>query len=1091
MPSQLAASSSSSKLRSHHPTPSPALQQATQDLLDAIGQSRIPDEDEGDDESDIFVEEFARSLRSSMKTSQHAASPTGTTSSELDTAARLRQHLDRAMLLSASNSPSSILSPSKQPHGRPRVLTDGSRHPPAVLEEEGALDYEDVDEDGELMESPSKFVALDVGFAFGGVGGWMGHTTIKGATEPMQMDVHPMIQIDNSLPSSPSTSPTAVVLQPFSASTSSKRGDDSSSLEVQRGLSPDELEILEAAKARSKIIRSPPPHMSPLKLNRSSPSPSSAVLPNQTASSDASSPISIGGSTIRSVSPTRPFDPLQRLYEQQRSPSRSPSRSPTIREAARGSPTPVPSVVESANSSMFVLAGSPLKSHQYGEREEDSDKALEEEMMKFQRSTSITRSPVIDTRNGNSTESPDGSDRKVISGGDDLNGGHDPSDNVISPRLVPREAPAVRKITSVPNLNGSDAPRSVSKKASVPDMMSAKLQASNSFAKPTQRKASAGDGHVIIRGSTPQQTAVSSPVRDMLTGLSANSARFQQPPPQGVTNRLNFNPSFTISAELKTAVATITTPAAPPTITPPTTVSPMRSATSPKPTERPLPASGRSSPDVTVKELSLRLADALEDADRHRRALGLVQGEAAAKERDLERLRAELRRVTEEVGRKVRAEVDVVRTEAEERIHTVEREWKVYADGIKRQLEDAFEKNRMLELEVTEMRERMQDQEQREQAAVDDSRRVYAALEQARMELQELHDSYAHEKSKHARYEDEFRMFGKRLRGFQDSTISTDTANFYKDKLEQASYDISSLKALSTTLSSQNDILRSALDAHGIPMPQLPQFDSVDASSPNSPTGSRRVSAPPSLHRASPSPLPFSTHEPAHHQLFPARRPAWGHSSTSTGSTHPLVTDADRRSFTERMRRLEDDTATSTSSRSKRPTSPSSPSPSANLFSLSAGSYPTQTFGRTTARATGWPNNPPSPTRLHARPSTSLTPPSTGTAAGGLAGALHQQPPVPRGNANSKNTSEGVMELLGGDAGANMSDYLKVREELDARLRDLNAEKGRLNSELQRIPTASGGVGRRRRREELEERLDEVEKGIGAVKMKMRGMQML
>ncbi|KAJ3212219.1 hypothetical protein HDU82_003190 [Entophlyctis luteolus] len=68
-------------------------------------------------------------------------------------------------------------------------------------------------------------------------------------------------------------------------------------------------------------------------------------------------------------------------------------------------------------------------------------------------------------------------------------------------------------------------------------------------------------------------------------------------------------------------------------------------------------------------------------------------------------------------------------------------------------------------------------------------------------------------------------------------------------------------------------------------------------------------------------------------------------------------------------------------------------------------------------------------------------------------------------------------------------DFMALRSELDGQLRSLTSKKAALMSELQRIPASSGSS--RRRKEQLDDELDEIEKAIGGVKMKMRSFNLL
>ncbi|KAJ3039211.1 hypothetical protein HK097_002898 [Rhizophlyctis rosea] len=67
---------------------------------------------------------------------------------------------------------------------------------------------------------------------------------------------------------------------------------------------------------------------------------------------------------------------------------------------------------------------------------------------------------------------------------------------------------------------------------------------------------------------------------------------------------------------------------------------------------------------------------------------------------------------------------------------------------------------------------------------------------------------------------------------------------------------------------------------------------------------------------------------------------------------------------------------------------------------------------------------------------------------------------------------------------------MALSKELNAELTGLRSEKSKLESEMSRIP-ASGGLGKvRRRKEELESQLDDIDRKLGAVRKRMKDLGM-
>ncbi|KAI8621237.1 hypothetical protein BC830DRAFT_1095365 [Chytriomyces sp. MP71] len=83
-----------------------------------------------------------------------------------------------------------------------------------------------------------------------------------------------------------------------------------------------------------------------------------------------------------------------------------------------------------------------------------------------------------------------------------------------------------------------------------------------------------------------------------------------------------------------------------------------------------------------------------------------------------------------------------------------------------------------------------------------------------------------------------------------------------------------------------------------------------------------------------------------------------------------------------------------------------------------------------------------------------------------------------------RRVSVGSVMSGGSEENGGPVDYVALREEFDAQLRRLHERKASLTSELQRIPMASATS--RRKKDVLDDELDQVEKAIGATRMGMR-----
>ncbi|KAJ1569668.1 hypothetical protein HK405_009805 [Cladochytrium tenue] len=97
-------------------------------------------------------------------------------------------------------------------------------------------------------------------------------------------------------------------------------------------------------------------------------------------------------------------------------------------------------------------------------------------------------------------------------------------------------------------------------------------------------------------------------------------------------------------------------------------------------------------------------------------------------------------------------------------------------------------------------------------------------------------------------------------------------------------------------------------------------------------------------------------------------------------------------------------------------------------------------------------------------------------------------PPLPtsRPSTGVSRSSQVGAETTLGDV-----DYVALGSEMDRALRVLTDKKGRLTSELQRIPLSGGTAATRRKKDELDSELDTVEREINGLRMRMRRLNLL
>ncbi|KAJ3298182.1 hypothetical protein HK104_011032 [Borealophlyctis nickersoniae] len=406
-------------------------------------------------------------------------------------------------------------------------------------------------------------------------------------------------------------------------------------------------------------------------------------------------------------------------------------------------------------------------------------------------------------------------------------------------------------------------------------------------------------------------------------------------------------------------------------------------------------------------------------------------------------------------------EMERERADYEERVRNLVGRAGGTEDALRKQVEDLQDQLHALKAEDEEVRNQLFDLQNKEHAAAEERKMLLQVAEQVKMERDEACALLEEEKAKGFRNEADFRLFSRKIRTLQDtntelrqeveqlrvelrkyqyeaaSAAPDNDSTFYKDRLEQALFDNESLRALIEEMKRENDSLKSGASSPQTHSQPHPRTLTTRASASNlSPQHESHV-----LHNRRSVPSlggrPWTSPESSGPQFTLGRQQAWGPDNN------------ERAAFQERMRRYEEETGSVSNTSNDRGSDvssgvgPRSQWNSSNASPGSSGSYSRRDAG-TLRRGMG------------------------------MVGAV--------GSDGSK--SANGREMLSGE------EYMELRAKLNAELSRLQDEKAKLTSEMSRIPT-SGGLGRvRRRREELEARLDDVDGKLGAVRMRMKEMGM-
>ncbi|TPX68517.1 hypothetical protein SpCBS45565_g03053 [Spizellomyces sp. 'palustris'] len=389
------------------------------------------------------------------------------------------------------------------------------------------------------------------------------------------------------------------------------------------------------------------------------------------------------------------------------------------------------------------------------------------------------------------------------------------------------------------------------------------------------------------------------------------------------------------------------------------------------------------------------------------------------------------------------------------------------------QVKDLKDQLSALNNEHQEVRNQLFESHDRDQVLYDKMTAMQESLELLREEKDEVYQLLQDEKAKTFRHEADFRLFSRKIRTLQEQNsqlyqeaeqlrielrrMQYDAPspsspsigdNFYKERLEEALLDNEALRALLEEFKRENDALKHQLTNTSI----APSSNTLDSTQ-------TLETSPMDLPRSAKihSRLSSGPRSPTLHRM--RSFPAWERQT-------PTATSGDRKAFADRMRQYESEFSP-TNGRGCTQLSPDSP------------------FAKhTTPDMIGSPSNcisSPDLKSTNGRLEDSRSSRRVSTASTSESPFIHRE---------LQSTAD-MKKDAGGSRNELSVDYLELRQKLSEDLKSLMDHKAKLTSEMSRIP-ASGGLGRvRRRKEELDTQLDEVDGQIGTVKRRMREMGML
>ncbi|KND03696.1 uncharacterized protein SPPG_01162 [Spizellomyces punctatus DAOM BR117] len=466
-------------------------------------------------------------------------------------------------------------------------------------------------------------------------------------------------------------------------------------------------------------------------------------------------------------------------------------------------------------------------------------------------------------------------------------------------------------------------------------------------------------------------------------------------------------------------------------------------------------------PNEDAQGTPLEVSRAQEEILWLRQQLAICEMSRQQSEKDLETYRERLSSLDERAMDEERQLASYERRllEADHRIKHAEEASVLQVKDLKDQLS-------ALNNEYQEVRNQLFESHDRDQVLNDKMTAMQESLDLLREEKDEVYQLLQDEKAKTFRHEADFRLFSRKIRTLQEQNSQLHQEaeqlrielrrmqydapspsspsigdNFYKERLEEALLDNEALRALLEEFKRENDALKLQLTNTSIaPSSNIQESTKTLETSPMDLARSANIH----------SRLSSGARSPTLHRM--RSFPAWERQT-------PTTTTGDRKAFVDRMRQYESE------------------------FSPTNGRGCTQL-------------SPDSPFAKHTMPDI-IGSPSTFKSSPDLKstnGRLEDNRSSRRASIASTSESPLIHRELQSTADTKKEpsvDYLELRHKLSEDLKSLMDHKAKLTSEMSRIP-ASGGLGRvRRRKEELDTQLDEVDGQIGTVKRRMREMGML
>ncbi|TPX35024.1 hypothetical protein SmJEL517_g02445 [Synchytrium microbalum] len=381
-------------------------------------------------------------------------------------------------------------------------------------------------------------------------------------------------------------------------------------------------------------------------------------------------------------------------------------------------------------------------------------------------------------------------------------------------------------------------------------------------------------------------------------------------------------------------------------------------------------------------------------------------------------------------------------------------------ENLKNECSESRQRIAFLESQNEDLLNAIYDYQNREQQAHSQLRQVMDRLDEATLKAEEGQQRLADEKAKNERNEIDFRLFSRKLRGLQDTNaelrqegeqlrselrrLQYEATGPRRSREEgvslnesQLAFDNEALKLLVMDLQKENESLK--------PASQRPDTATLLPSTYN------YLDRPPSA-SADRYRSPIRTVPPSSFDAVRSRL------TTAQSSIQPSTNTNDPMSFGSRLARFEQESVY-------------------NPITHDTTPPPTRQSNGNHATSNNWASSSLSNARDWGRASWAGPLPLSGNGLSNGGGSNNSRPATSGGP--SYRDSENLGEM----------DFIQVRDQLDAELRKLNTHKASLEYEASRLKSGPGSA--RKRREDLDDQLENVQRDISSVRMKMRTLKIL